>query len=290
MLEEKDINPEKRDDWSEVQNYVKAINAAIAELEHLPLSTRLLKLTHKILLSGVRGSSKLPGEYRTSQNWIGGATLKDAVFIPPHHNEMGRLMGDMENFLHNDDVAVPHLIRIAIAHYQFETIHPFLDGNGRLGRLLITLYLVSNKLLEKPCLYLSDFFEKNKGLYYDNLTLVRTNNTLSQWIKFFLVAVLETADAAATTFKSVLTLKEEIEEHKIVTLGLRVPQAKKLMNLLYSKPAVKAKEVAEFLEVSIPTATRLIKNFIRLDILREITGYKKNRIYIFAQYMDIFRG
>ena len=181
-----DIRPEKKDDWTEVRNYIGAMNYAIEQLEKLPLSSRLFRQAHKQLLQGVRGKHKMPGEYRTSQNWIGGSKLTDAVFIPPPYQDVPELMSDLEKFLNNDDLRVPHLIRIGIAHYQFESIHPFLDGNGRLGRLLITLYLVSNNILHKPALYLSDFFEKNRSNYYDNLTAARTQNNLTRWLTFFL--------------------------------------------------------------------------------------------------------
>ena len=212
------VDPEKRDDWEEVQNYIKAMNEAIAALATLPLSSRLLKNTHRTLLQGVRGRHKLPGEFRRSQNWIGGAALADALFIPPHHTEVEGLMADLETFLNDDNALVPALIKIGIAHYQFETIHPFLDGNGRIGRLLITLYLVSQGLLVKPTLYLSDFFEQHKALYYDNLTRVRTHNDLTQWLKFFLEGVRQTAQNSIETFKAIIAIRQRAEE-RILPLG-----------------------------------------------------------------------
>jgi len=289
LVKEEDIKPEKRDDWAEVQNYIKAINTSIEELEKLPISNRLIKNTHRTLLSGVRGKDKIPGEFRTSQNWIG-ATLKDAIFIPPHHSEVIELMSDLEKFINEDEYHVPHLIKIAIVHYQFETVHPFLDGNGRLGRLLITLYLVSNNVLKKPSLYLSDFFEKNKGYYYDNLTTVRLTSNLTQWIKFFLVGVIETSKESIQVFKDIIALKADIETKRLPTLGSKVEKAQLLLKQLFQVPITDSKQVSELLQISPSTANRLIKDLIELNILSELTGYKRNRKYKFREYFRIFHS
>jgi Fic family protein len=289
VLKEKDVAPEKRDDWKEVQNYIEAMNEAIESLSSLPVSSRLIMKAHKILLESVRGKDKLPGEYRTSQNWIGGATVKDAVFIPPHHSDMADLLSDLESFLNNHSIKVPHLIKIAISHYQFETIHPFLDGNGRVGRLLITLYLVDNKLLTKPILYLSDFFEKHRQLYYNNLTTVRTNNDLTQWIKFFLTAVIETSVNGVDTFQKILQLRTEIEDKKIVTLGKKLPLAKKVVNYLYKYPIITLNYLVEEFSISKQTANEIIKDFVNLGILKELTGQKRNRMYLFEEYVNFFK-
>lgn len=287
LIKEEDINPVKRNDWAEVQNYIKAIKVSIEELQKLPISNRLMKNTHKILLSGVRGKHKIPGEFRTSQNWIG-ATLKDAIFIPPHHTEIMELMSDLEKFINDDEHQIPHLIKIAITHYQFETIHPFLDGNGRLGRLLITLYLVSNNVLIKPSLYLSDFFEKNKSYYYDNLMTVRLTSNIIQWIKFFLVGVIETSKGSIQVFKDIIALKNIIETEKLPKLGSKIENAQKLIIYLYQLPIIDSKQVSELLEVSASTANRLIKELIKLEILSELTGYKRNRKFMFKEYFEIF--
>lgn len=287
LIKEEDLNPEKRDDWAEVQNYIQAINTSIKELEKLPISNRLIRNAHRVLLSGVRGKHKIPGDYRTSQNWIG-ATLKDAVFIPPHHSEVAELMSDLEKFINEEDNPVPHLIKIAIIHYQFETIHPFLDGNGRLGRLLITLYLVSNDVLKKPSLYLSDFFERHKSYYYDNLMTVRLTSNLIQWIKFFLVGVIETSKESIQVFKDIITLKTDIETNRLPKLGSKIEKAQQLLKHLYQVPITDSKQVAKILEVSPSTANRLINEMIELDILSELTGYKRNRKYMFTEYFRIF--
>ena len=287
VLPEEQIKPEKRDDWREVRNYIDAANYAIAELKNLPLSNRLLRQTHAILMRSVRGEHKQPGEFRISQNWIGGSSLADAAFIPPHHENVPELMGDLEKFWHNESVDVPHLIRLAISHYQFETIHPFLDGNGRIGRLLIPLYLVSYGLLAKPSLYLSDFFERNRGSYYDALTRVRVSGDLIHWVRFFLQGVAETSAKGRDTFGKILSLRTDVEQ-RILTLGKRTPNARAALNLLYRHPLVSAADLERHLGVSSPTAHALAKDLIRLGILTEITGQMRGRLYEFQPYLDLF--
>lgn len=289
VLPEDQIKPEKRDDWREVRNYIDAVNFAIAELDTLPLSNRLLRQTHAILLRGARGEHKQPGEFRTSQNWIGGSSLADAAFIPPHHDGVPELMGDLEKFWHNEAITVPHLIRLAISHYQFETIHPFLDGNGRIGRLLMPLYLVSKGLLAKPSLYLSDFFERNRGSYYDALTRVRVSGDLIHWVRFFLQGVAETSAKGRDTFGKILTLRTDVEQ-RVLTLGKRVPNARAALNLLYRHPVVSAADVESALKVSAPTAQALIKDLVRLEILVELTGQMRGRLYAFQTYLHLFVG
>lgn len=281
------IEPERRDDWQEVQNYVQAMKKAIEALKTLPLSNRLLCDTHRILLQGVRGEQKLPGEFRLSQNWIGGTSIADAAFIPPSHEEIPNLMSDLEKFWHNEAIEVPHLVRVAISHYQFETIHPFLDGNGRIGRLLITLYLVGQGLLAKPSLYLSSYIEKRKVAYYEGLTTVRATNDIGHWIRFFLVAVLETANQGVATFRKILDLRSSVEL-EILRLGKKAVRAKDLLNFLYRKPVVSPNEVAQTLSVTHPTANRLIKDFVELGILQEKTGFQRNRVFQFDRYLRMF--
>ena len=285
---ERMITSGKKEDWREVQNYIEAMNYAITTLQKLPLSNRLLRETHRILMQGVRGQHKMPGDFRKSQNWIGGATLKDAVYIPPHRNDIFDLMGDLENFLHNHSIHVPHLIRIAISHYQFEAIHPFLDGNGRIGRLLITLYLVNYKILEQPLLYLSSFFEKNRDVYYANLNRVRTHNDLTQWLKFFLIGVSETALNAVETLKRISVLNEKLNED-ITILGKRVPLARKLLRYLYKYPKIISNQIATEFQITKPTANAIIKEFLKLKILIEVTGFKRNKIFVFETYLNLFR-
>lgn len=289
LLEEKDIDLQKRDDWGEVQNYIQAINQAIEELKTIPLSIRLLKNTHARLMQGVRGEKKQPGEFRTSQNWIG-ASLKAAAFIPPHHEELPDLMSDLEKFFHNEDLHVPHLIKIAIAHYQFETIHPFLDGNGRLGRLMIALYLANFNLLYKPALYLSDFFERHKVEYIDSLMAVRQANKMKEWLLFFLLGVKETAENSIQVFREILQLKETLEREVLPRFSSRRQEnAQLLMQRLYLYPFVSIKSVSEILSVEKNTASSLVNDFMKYGVLSELTGGKRNRLFIFHDYFDKFK-
>ena len=288
LLDKEDVNDEKRDDWEEVQNYIEALNSAITNLEKLPFSSRLIRATHKTLLQGVRGKHKLPGEFRSSQNWIGGASINDATFIPPIHSDINEYMGDLENFAHNSESFFPDLLKIALIHYQFETIHPFLDGNGRVGRLMITLYLVEKGILKKPVLYLSDFFERNRILYYDNLTRVREKDDLTQWLKFFLVGVIETAKSSINTFDSILKLQKEVEV-KIQTLGSRSHNAQLILNHLFQRPILNAQKVKELTNLSSPSVYKLIDELEKLEILTEITGAKRGKLYLFREYTKLFK-
>jgi Fic family protein len=288
LLEKEDIPLDKRDDWEEVRNYTKAMEWAVNELDKLPFSSRLIRETHKILLQGVRGERKQPGEFRNSQNWIGGATINDAIFIPPVHTSVPELMSDIEKFLHNEEVLIPELLKIGLVHYQFETIHPFLDGNGRVGRLLIPLYLVSKGILKKPVLYLSAFLENHRKLYYENLMLVRDKNNLSQWFKFFLVGIIETAKDGITTFDNILQLQKTVES-SIQKLGSRAVNAKKVIDYLYDRPMLNAEKVSEIAAISMPSAYKLIADLEKLGILKEVTGSQRSRVYIFDNYLRLFK-
>ncbi|MCK9194914.1 MAG: Fic family protein [Nevskia sp.] len=287
LLSEEHIRPEKRDDWREVRNYIEALNDSIAALASLPLSNRLLRQAHEVLMQGVRGEHKQPGEFRRSQNWIGGSSLADAAFIPPHHDGVPELMSDLEQFWHNDAVTVPHLVRVAISHYQFETIHPFLDGNGRIGRLLVPLYLVSHGILAKPSLYLSDFFERNRASYYDALTRVRMSNDLIHWVRFFLNGVAETATKGRDVFRQILLLRTDAEE-RVAALGKRVPNARAALSVLYRCPVIAAADLAQELSVSKPTAHALIRDLESKGLLVETTGQMRDRLYVFDRYLKLF--
>ena len=289
LMPVEEISEERKNDWKEVNNYMSAISEAIEQLDKLPVSSRLIKNTHKILLQDVRGKYKMPGEYRTSQNWIGGASLADARYIPPHHSLLNSLMSDLENFINADD-GTPDLIKIAIVHYQFETIHPFLDGNGRIGRLLITLYLVSKGILGKPLLYLSAFFEKHKSLYYQNLAEVKDKGAMAQWIKFFLVGIQQTSCEAVDTLSKILKFKEDTENTIRSIFGRRASNGVILFHSLLEKPAVSIESVMEKCSLSYKSANDLVKDFVKENILEETTGHSRNRFFRMKPYLDIFNG
>ena len=288
FLEKKDVASEKRDDWEEVQNYITAMNEAVKLLHNLPFSSRLIRQTHKILLQGVRGKHKNPGEYRTSQNWIGGTSINNAIFIPPVFSSIPELMSDIEFFANDESDLLPDLLKIGIIHYQFETIHPFLDGNGRVGRLLITLYLVNKGILKQPILYLSDFFERNRMLYYDNLTRVRTHNDIDQWLKFFLTGIIEISKKGVETFDGILQLQRILEE-KIQQLGSRGNEARKVIDFLYSQPVIDASKIGLITERSKATNYKLLDSLEKLNILKEITGAQRNKLYVFNDYLELFK-
>lgn len=289
FLNKEEVSEEKRDDWEEVQNYINAMNEAVKLLHTLPFSSRLIKQTHKILLQGVRGKQKLPGEYRTSQNWIGGASINDAVFIPPNQSAINELMSDLEKFANDELNPLPDLIKIAIIHYQFETIHPFLDGNGRVGRLLITLYLVDKGILKQPILYLSDFFERNRLLYYDNLMRARTHNDINQWLKFFLTGVIEISKKGVETFNGIMQLQKNLDI-KLQTLGIRSLEAQKIIDYLYKNPVIDASKVEKIINKSKATHYKLIADLERLEIIKEISGAQRNKLYVFKDYLDLFNN
>jgi Fic family protein len=288
LLDKEDVPLDKRDDWEEVQNYTNAMDVAIMALDQLPFSSRLIREAHRVLMQGVRGSKKQPGEFRSSQNWIGGASINDAIFVPPVHTSIQELMADIEKFVHDDTQYFPELLKIGIVHYQFETIHPFLDGNGRVGRLMIPLYLVSKGILRKPILYLSDFLERNRTHYYDNLMRARERNDIDQWLKFFLVGIIETAKNGIATFDNILGLQKQVEG-KVQTLGSRTANAQKVINQLYHKPIVNAEKVARIAEISLPSAYLLIRELERLGVLKEITGGQRKKVYVFDDYLRIFK-
>ena len=289
FFNKEEVSIEKRDDWEEVQNYINAMNEAVKLLHTLPFSSRLIKQTHKVLLQGVRGKQKLPGEYRSSQNWIGGATINDAVFIPPSHIELNDLMSDLEKFANDELNPLPDLIKIAIIHYQFETIHPFLDGNGRVGRLLITLYLVDKGILKQPILYLSDFFERNRILYFDNLMRVRTHNDINQWLKFFLTGIIEISKNGVETFNGIMQLQKNLDI-KLKTLGIRSLEAQKVIDYLYKNPVIDVSKIGKITAKSKATQYKIIADLERLKILKEISGGQRNKLYVFQDYIDLFNN
>ena len=288
LLDVTDINPEKRDDWEEVQNYVKATNYGVERIrEGFPVCTRLIREIHKILMQGVRGEHKTPGEFRVSQNWIGGRMPSTAVYVPPPHTEVAECLSDFEKFINNEEIDTPDLIKSAILPYQFESIHPFLDGNGRIGRLLIPLYIQSKGMLEKSCLYISDYIERNKDAYYDMLTRVRTHNDMIGWIKFFLEAVIETSKTAKEKFRNVVELTMEMDK-VIMDLSVKPENARKVLDVLYDEPIISRKKILEKIDIKPTTLNVTVNSLQERGIIQETTGYSRNQVFAFQKYIDLF--
>ena len=271
----------------EVVNYIKAMNHGIERLKEFPMSLRLIREVHRLLIEGTRGTHRSPGEFRRSQNWIGppGATLNEAAFVPPPPSLVTACMGDLEKFLYSTD-KIPPLIRIALIHAQFETIHPFLDGNGRTGRLLIAFYLVWKEILSRPLLYLSYYLKKYRSDYYSLLERIRTEGAWEEWIKFFLKGVRATSEEAAATAREIIGLKEKLHEELYVR-SIASIYGVRLVDLLFTKPVINVRDVIVGLKVSKETASELVRKFESAGILSEITGKKRYRKYAFREYVAI---
>jgi Fic family protein len=275
----------KIDDIEEVSNYVRAMNYGLKRLKSgFPLCLRLLKEMHEVLLKGGRGSTKKPGEFRISQNWIGGTRPGNALFVPPSPEKLPDLLKNLENFLH--DEKLPALVKAGIAHLQFETIHPFLDGNGRLGRLLITLLLWEQGLLNDPILYLSLYLKQNRQLYYNLLQEVRTHGTWETWLEFFLKGVVYTAKQTIQTTKKMNKLFDD-DLAKINTLGKAKFSCVNTLEYLKKLPQVSVKSLAEQLKISAPTARNSLNNLVKLKIIKEITKKNRDKIYVYTKYLAI---
>lgn len=289
LLPIEDILPEKRNDYIEVKNYIHALNFGIERVKGgFPLCNRLLREIHKILLQGARGEYKTPGEFRTSQNWIGGTRPDNAYYVPPHVSYLPELLSDFEKFIHEDNT-LPHLIKIALLHYQFETIHPFLDGSGRIGRLLIPLYLLEKNSLEKLCFYISDYLEKHRKEYFEALDRVRLNNDIEYWIKFFLEAAIFTAQTAKNKFKAAVSLIEEYRRQLSAFSG-KIQVHQEILRTFYSNPIQSSKDIQSITENRQSTVDKSLKQLTDAGILQEITENNRNRVFALRKYIDIFRG
>lgn len=276
-------------DVDEVVNYVAAMNHGLARLDDLPVSVRLIREIHEKLMLGVRGGRLQPGELRTSQNWIGpsGSTLNTATFVPPPHHVVPGALGDLEKFIHQTD-DLPPLVKIALAHVQFETIHPFLDGNGRVGRLLITFLLTERQILHKPVLYLSHYFKQHRQTYYDLLQAVRENGAWEEWLAFFLRGVVEVAHEAAVTARRILHLREEHRSAITARLGRGAANGHRVLESLYDRPILAVTEVQRLTGTTFASANTLVAKLVDLGILSEITGFARNRRFQYAPYIALF--
>jgi len=283
------LSPDTPADVDEVVNYVAAMNHGLARLADLPVSVRLIREIHEVLLRGVRGSHLAPGTIRTSQNWIGpaGATIATATFVPPHPSDVPAALSDLERFLHSDD-PLPLLVRVGLAHAQFETIHPFLDGNGRVGRLLITFLLCEQRALVKPVLYLSYFFKKHRQEYYDRLQAIRDAGEWEPWLLFFLRGVEEVSTQSTETARRILALREEHRALINDRLGRVAGNAHRLLESLYPRPIVGVNNVAELTGSTFPAANDLVSRLVDVGVLTEITGRTRHRRFMYGEYVRIF--
>jgi len=286
--EAKLADQETPSDVDEIKNYIKAMNYGIDRLDKLPLCSRLIKGIHKKLMEGVSGQHKYPGEFRKSQNWIGGPTIATASFIPPPPFEMKEAVSDLERFFYDKKLKIPPLVKAGIIHAQFETIHPFLVGNGRTGRLLITFYLYKEKVLSRPILYISDYFKKYRSNYYERLNSYRFDEGINNWLKFFLEGVRLVSEEAVVTAKNITELRED-SLRKVSQFGKNSPVALKLLEKLFSMPIVDAKTAQEITGISSKAnINALIAKFIKAKILYEMTGKTRNRRYIYKDYVSQF--
>lgn len=282
---------QRHDDVKEVINYVDAMNWGLEQLASFPLSLRLIRNIHARLIHNTRGANKNPGEFRTSQNWIGpaGCTLNTATFVPPTVPDMNVALGDLELFIHQEDF-IPALVKIAMIHAKFETIHPFLDGNGRMGRLLITFWLCQQNILTKPLLYLSFYFKKNRAEYYDRLMAVRKNGDWENWIKFFLRGIAEVSDEATESARAILKIKEDAT-NALYKKDRTNSNYQRLLNYLFEQPFIKRSDVEQYLDVSNPTAGSILEVFCQMNILVDCTPDKaRNKMYAFGKYLDILNS
>lgn len=279
-------------DVDEVCNYVRAMNYGLERLGDLPVSVRLIREIHTELLQGVRGAHLTPGEIRTSQNWIGpsGCTLNEATFVPPPPHEVAQHLSELERFLHADTQQLPLLIRIGLAHVQFETIHPFLDGNGRVGRLLITFLLCEREVLLKPVLYLSDFFKRHRQQYYEHLQAVRDTGAWEEWLEFFLRGVIEVSGQATETARKILSLREHHRFAITEKLGRAAANGYRVLEHLYQHPIVSVNAVQALIGTTYPAANDLVARLVDCGILTEITGQQRNRRYMYQSYIDLFHN
>ncbi len=284
------LSPDRPKDVDEVVNYVRAMNYGLKRLEELPVSVRLIREIHAELLKGVRGQHLTPGDIRTSQNWIGpvGCSLNEATFVPPPPHEVAKHLGDLEIFLHSD-IQLPMLVRIGLAHVQFETIHPFLDGNGRVGRLLIAFLLCEQEILLKPVLYLSHYFKQHRQLYYDHLQAVRDRGSWEEWIIFFLQGVIEVSKQATETARRILTLRETHRSTITERFGRAAGNGHRVLEYLYEHPILSTNEVRDLIGTTYAAANELVGKFVSNGILREITGQARNRKFMYQSYIDLFR-